>query len=144
LTVLDSFAVIAFLRDEPARPQVATLLQRKDARLTAVGVAEVFDHLLRVVKVDEEQAALDLAEIGLLEAVPVEGGLGLAAGRLRARRYHRARSVLSLADCVAAEAARALSEPLATSDPHLLEVCHAERIQVIALPASDGSTWTAT
>ena len=142
MTVLDSFAVIAYLRDEPAAPAVATLLRRRDARLTALGLAEVLDHLVRVGRVDEEQAALDLAELGLLEAMNVDAKLGLAAGRLRARHYHRSRRAVSIADCVAAEAARAASDRLATADPHLLDVCQAERIGVLVLPASDGSRWS--
>ena len=142
MTVLDSFAVIAYLRDEPAASDVEALLRRKDARLTAFGVAEVLDHLIRVMKIDEEEAALDLAELGLLDGLSVDAELGLAAGRLRARYYHRTRCAVSLADCVAAEVARALLEQLATSDPHLLDVCGAEAIRAVVLPASNGSMWT--
>lgn len=143
MTILDSFAVIAYLRDEPAASDVATLLRRGDAHLTAFGVAEVVDHLVRVIRVDEEEAALDLAELGLLEGLSVGAAVGLAAGRLRARHYHRTRRAVSLADCVAAETARSRSERLATADPHLLDACHTEGIRVVVLPASDGSRWTA-
>jgi predicted nucleic acid-binding protein len=142
LTILDSFAVIAYLRNEPAASGVERLLRRGDAQLTALGIAEVFDQLVRVLAVDEEQAALDLAEVGLLDGLSVDAGLGLAAGRLRARHYHRTRCGVSVADCVAAEAARARSEQLATSDPHLLDVCQAEGVKVVVLPRSDGSMWT--
>ena len=54
--------------------------------MTAVGVTEVFDHLVRIVGIDEEDAALDLGQLGLLEAILVDGTAGAAAGRLRARR----------------------------------------------------------
>ena len=47
-----------------------------------------------------------------------------------------------MADCVAAEVARSIGRPLATSDPHLLDVCHAEKIALMALPGTDGATWT--
>src|SRR4051794_34736787 len=53
VTILDAYAVIAFLRDEPAADEVRPLLDNGDARLTTVGVAEVLDHLLRLAKVDE-------------------------------------------------------------------------------------------
>ena len=141
MTVLDAYAVIAYLRDEPAAPKVAKLLRSGETSLTAVGLGEVFDQLARVAGVDEEGLALDLAELGLLEASVVEATVGASAGRLRARYYHRTRCPISMADCVAAETARALARPLATSDPHLLDVCHAERIEVIVLPGSDGSSW---
>jgi hypothetical protein len=43
-----------------------------------------------------------------------------------------------MADCIAAETARATHRPLATADPDLLDVCLAERIEIIPLPGSDG------
>jgi len=42
------------------------------------------------------------------------------------------------ADCIAAQTARSKAEPLATSDPHLLDLCHAEGIATVVLPGSDG------
>ena len=142
MTVLDAHAVIAFLRGEPAAEHVQPLLEAGDSVLTAVGLAEVLDHLVRLYGADEEDAALDLAQLGLLEAVAVDGAAGAGAGRLRARYYHRTRCAVSMADCVAAETARRTATPLATSDPHLLDVCHADGIDVHPLPASDGSSWT--
>jgi PIN domain nuclease of toxin-antitoxin system len=144
VTILDAYAVIGFLRDEPAAEHVRPLLEHGDAALTAVGLAEVLDHLVRLAKADEDDAALDLAQLGLLDPVPVDAALGSAAGRLRARRYHRTRCAVSMADCIAAETARASGRPLTTADPHLLDLCGAEGIPTIPLPASDGTTWTPT
>lgn len=144
MTVLDAYAVIALLRAEPAAAAVEATLTHGDAVLTAVGVGEVVDHLIRLAGADEEEAALDLAQLGLLDGVVVTAQLGGAAGRLRARHYHRTRCAVSMADCVAAESARTLGEALATSDPHLLDVCHAEGIDYIVLPESDGSVWSAS
>lgn len=141
MTVLDAYAVLAFLRAEPAATEVKALLKRGEAALTALGVGEVLDHLVRIVGADEEDATLDLAQLGLLDGVPVSPDLGAAAGRLRGRRYHRSRSAVSMADCIAAEAARSRNEPLATSDPHLLDLCHGEDIARLVLPKSDGSIW---
>ncbi|HET9059709.1 MAG TPA: PIN domain-containing protein [Acidimicrobiales bacterium] len=140
MTVLDAYAVIAFLRAEPAAGEVRGLLGT-DAQLTSVGVAEVLDHLVRVVGADEEEATLDLAQLGLLDGTAVDSGVGAEAGRLRARRYHRARCAVSMADCIAAQTARSIGEPLATSDPHLLDLCYAEGIPTVVLPGSDGSRW---
>lgn len=144
MTVLDSYAVIAYLRGEAAAEEVRGLVDAGDAVLTAVGVAEVVDHLVRLAGADEEEAALDLAELDLLDGIAVEPEIGLQAGRLRARHYHRTRRPLSMADCVLAASAQARDEAAATSDPHLLNMCNAEGIAVIVLPASDGSRWVPT
>lgn len=113
-----------------------------DATLTAVGLGEVLDHLVRLAGVDEEEAALDLAELGLLDAVAVDAAMGAASGRLRARYYHRSRCAVSMADGVAAAIARARNDVLVSSDPHLLDVCARESIGVVVLPGSDGKRWT--
>lgn len=141
VTVLDAYAVIAFLQDEPAADDVRALLEAGDGALTTVGLAEVLDHLVRLAGADEDDAVLDLAQLGLLDAVPVHAGTGNAAGYLRSRHYHRTRCPISMADCIAAESARAIRRPLATADPDLLDVCQTKRIEVIALPGSDGTTW---
>jgi len=142
MTVLDAFAVVALLRGEPAAPEVRPLLDRGDAVLTAVGLAEVIDHLVRVVGASDEEAALDVAQLGLTDALAVDADLGLRAGLLRSQHYHRTQRAVSLADCVAAEAARTLGTGLATADPHLLDLCRDERIASIPLPDAGGSRWS--
>ena len=141
LTVLDAYAVLAYLKGESSAAEVRPLLRASDASLSAVGVAEVLDHLVRVAGADEEDAALDLAQLGLLDGIPVDSTIGAAAGLLRARYYHRTKCPVSLADCVAAEVARARRETLATADPPLLDVCHAEGVATTVLTASNGSRW---
>lgn len=143
MTVLDAYAVLAFLKGESAAEEVERLIRAGGTALTALGVAEVLDHLIRVAGADEEDATLDLAQLGLETAIPVDETTAAAAGRSRARNYHPSRCPVSLADCVAAEAARANLRPLATFDPPLLDLCHNEHIPMIVLPGSDGSTWSA-
>ncbi|MCW2526088.1 MAG: hypothetical protein JWM76_948 [Pseudonocardiales bacterium] len=142
MTVLDAYAVIAYLRNEPAADEVLPLLAAGDAALTAVGLAEVLDHLVRLAGAEADDAVLDLAQLGLLDATPIDAPAGNAAGRLRARHYHRTRCPISMADCVAAETARATGRSLATANPGLLDVCHEEQIAVIPLSASNGTTWS--
>ncbi len=144
MTILDAYAVLAYLKDEAAAPDVRALLDESDSSLTALGVAEVIDHLVRIVGTNDESATLDLAELAILDGIPVDSVTGVAAGLLRALHYHRTRCAVSLADCVAAEIARSREQPLATSDPHLLDVCHAEGIAVTVLPGSDGTWWMPT
>ena len=137
MIVLDAYAVLALLKDEPAAVDVAALLQwEDDVALTAVGVAEVVDHLVRLGGADPEEAALDVAQLGLTEGLPVDGASGLRAGLLRAGHYHRRNRAVSMADCIAAEAARSSGGRLATADPHLLALCDDEGIGVIPLPGS--------
>jgi PIN domain nuclease of toxin-antitoxin system len=141
--ILDAYAVLALLKGEPAAGLVSTLLSEDGgARLTAVGVAEVVDHLIRLVGTSEDEAALDIAQLGLTDALPVDASMAAAAGALRARTYHRRHCAVSLADCVAAEAARIWEVALVSADPHLLDLCRDEGIDHIALPDSAGRIWS--
>jgi predicted nucleic acid-binding protein len=137
MTVLDACAVIAYLRGEPSATEVADLL-RGPAILTSVNAAEVRDQMVRVFDADPDSLEADLALLchaGLtVQAVTHE--LGMQAGRIRARRYHREHASVSLADCVAASAALASDSPLATSDPALADILRAEGGKIH--PLSDG------
>ncbi|MGH9244487.1 MAG: PIN domain-containing protein [Acidimicrobiales bacterium] len=142
MTVLDAYAVLALLKGEPAAWHVPQLLDAADCGLTALGVAEVVDHLVRIAGATDEDAALDLAQLGLAAPDPVDAELALQAGLLRARHYDRQSRAVSLADCVAAEIARSLNSAVATSGPHLLDLCRDEGIGVAPLPDSHGVIWS--
>jgi predicted nucleic acid-binding protein len=139
VTVLDAYAVIAYLRGEPSAAEVADLL-RGPSVLTSVNAAEVRDQMVRVFNADPDGLEADLALLchaGLtVQAVTHE--LGMDAGRIRSRRYHRERAAVSLADCVAAAAALAIGCALATCDPALAEVLRSEGGKVHPLPDSSG------
>ncbi len=139
MTVLDAYAVIAYLRGEPSAGEVAELL-REPTHLTAVNAAEVCDQMVRVFGSDSDAVEGDLALLchAGMNLLPVSPELAIDAGRIRARRYHRERSAISLADCVAAAAALACGQPLATSDPALATVLRAEGGKVHPLPDSKG------
>lgn len=142
MIVLDAYAVIALLKGEAAADQVAQLLAgEEETTLTALGVAEVVDHLIRLAGAEEDDAVLDLAQLDLDSPSPVDASLGVRAGLLRARHYHRKNRTVTLADCVAAETARRPRWSLATADPHLLDLCREEGIVSIPLPDSSGQTW---
>lgn len=141
--IFDASAVLALLKGEPAAASVQRLLEAgQAAALTAVGVAEVLDHLVRLEGATEEDAALDVAQLGLAEAIPVDAGLATCSGLLRARHYHPSTRAVSLADCVAAEVARAEGSALVTADPRLLELCRDEGIETVVLPDSRGRRWS--
>jgi PIN domain nuclease of toxin-antitoxin system len=141
VTVLDAFAVIALFRGEPASAQVQALIEAGGSALTTLGVAEVVDHLVRVVGAGEEDAVLDMAQLGLDDPIELDEGTAIQGALLRARHYNRKTCQVSLEDCVVAGVARARHTAAATSDPHLLGLCRDERIAVIALPDSSGKVW---
>jgi PIN domain nuclease of toxin-antitoxin system len=90
MIILDSFAVLALLKDEPAAGQVQLLVEsEEEAALSVLGVSEVLDHLVRLAGADEEEAVLDLAQHGLADSSPLNVGIAMKAGLLRARHYHR-------------------------------------------------------
>lgn len=139
MTVLDAYAVIAFLRGEDSADEVAAIL-RGPAVLATVNAVEVVDQLVRVWGRNGDDVEGDLAllsEVGL-RMQPLDAELGLAAGRLRARAYHRERCAVSLADCVAAVTAIRLGDPLATSDRALAWALRSAGGEVHGLPDSRG------
>jgi ribonuclease VapC len=139
MTVLDAYAVIAFLRDENAADEVAALL-RAPTLLPTVNQAEVLDQLVRVYGRDADDVEADLAllsETGMAVA-PRDASSAVLAGRLRARHYHRERCAVSLADCVAAATALRAEQPLATADPALAAVVRAEAGEILGLPDRRG------
>jgi uncharacterized protein with PIN domain len=133
--LLDAFALIALLADEPAAGDVEALLRGGDAAMTAVNLAEALDVLQRVQRIPRER----LEEITLplvgerMTLVAIDEQIARDAADIRARHYHRTRAPLSLADCILL-AATGESDVLATGDGPLLQVAEAERVSVRQLP----------
>jgi len=140
LTVLDAYAVLAYLRAEPCADEVAALL-REPTILTAVNAAEVLDQLVRVYRRDPDDVHADLALLANagMEIAAVGADVGLLAGRLRAKHYHREKTAVSLADCIAAATALTSQRSLATSDAALASVVRAEGGHVHGLADSNGT-----
>ncbi len=114
--VLDSFALLAFLRGEPGEDQVAGLLEKAAARdlpllMTEVNYAEVKHTVIRKDGPDRwEEIARELPTLPIAFR-PVDRPLAdLAAGL-------KARFKLSLADACAAALARESKAELVTGDP---------------------------
>jgi PIN domain nuclease of toxin-antitoxin system len=139
VTILDAFAVLAFLRNESCADDVAELL-RSPTAMTAVNVTEVVDQLVRVFGYGSDDAHANLALLAHagMEIVAVTADLGLSAGELRAKHYQRQRSAISLADCTAAATALAMQRPLATADPALATMVRAEGGRIHSLAGSTG------
>jgi PIN domain nuclease of toxin-antitoxin system len=139
VTVLDAYAVLAYLRAEPCADEVAALL-RTPTVLTSANAAEVLDHLVRIYGRDPDDVHADIALLDNagMELLAVTPDHGLAAGRLRARHYHRASCAVSLADCTAAAVALSLGAPVATADPALAALVRREGGRIHALADSKG------
>ncbi len=135
MTVLDAYAVIAYLRGETAADGVMGLL-RTPTTLSAANAAEVMDQLIRIDGNDPDDVEIRIATLIVdgMRIAPVTDVLGRAVGALRAKHYNKKTCSISLADCFAAATAIAEGTPLATSDPHLLDVMKAEKASVVRLP----------
>lgn len=110
------------------------------AWISAINLGEVIDVMTRIFGrgYQETMDALVLLESGGLRIADVNADLGIDAGRLHAKHYHRTSSPLSMADCVALATALMLREPMATADPPLAAAAHAEGLTVVGLPDSEG------
>lgn len=137
MTILDAYAVVGFLVEEPVAGEVEDLLP--EGTFSAANAAEVVDRLVRLHSLTADDVEAELAALaeGGLRIVEVGPAIGLSAGKLRAR-HHRERRPVSLADCLAAATALARKEPLATADPSLAALVREEGGTVIALPDSAG------
>jgi ribonuclease VapC len=115
-TVLDSYALIAYFRGEPAGVQVKELLQKagkadKPVHMTEVNYAEAQYMILRKDGAEAwSQVAKTLAALPI-EFHPADRGLADLAADLKARFR------LSLADAFAAALAKQQKADLVTGDP---------------------------
>jgi PIN domain nuclease of toxin-antitoxin system len=135
-TVLDAYALIAFVLDEPAAPDVEALLRRGPTGLTSVNYAEVLDRLVRGRGMPHGEVTSVIGPLldERVERIDTDFRLASAAGLLRARHYHRVRCPLSLPDCVCLAAA--LGGRLATADGSMLRTAGVEGIETVPLPAT--------
>jgi PIN domain nuclease of toxin-antitoxin system len=137
-TVLDAYALIAFLLDEPAAPDVERLLRAGDTAITSINYGEALDRLVRGRNMPPELVRPTLASLleARVEQIDVDFRLASAATLLRAAHYHRTQRPLSLADCICLTAARR-GDRVATADAPMLETADAEGIATVPL-ASPG------
>jgi predicted nucleic acid-binding protein len=133
--LLDAFALIALLAGEPAADEVEALLRGGDAMITAVNLAEALDVLQRIQGIPRERLEeLTRALVGeRMTLVSIDERIARDAADIRARRYHRTRAPISLADCILL-AATGKADALATADGPLIRVAKAENVQVKRLP----------
>jgi len=123
IKVLDSWALVAFLLDEPAAEEVEKLLVRASDEklrllLCVINWAEVYYSIARAESESvAEQKMKELATLGI-ELVPVSEDLSLVREAARLKARHR----MSYADCFAAALAKTRNAELVTGDPEFKQV----------------------
>ena len=130
--VLDAFAVLAFLREEPGEPGVSKLLRdgaagEAEIYLCVINLAEVLYRLER----ERGEADAEIARAALTQELPLE--LVDADLDLSVRAAHlKAPHPISIADGYAAALAERLDATLVTGDPDFHRV--EDRIAIEWLP----------
>jgi PIN domain nuclease of toxin-antitoxin system len=138
--LLDAYALIAFLAEEPAAEEVGQLISTGGAVVAAPNLAEAADRLGRIhgIAVQRTRAAVESLEQSTdLRVQATERAHAWRAAELRVKHYHRTRRPLSLGDCLLLAMTRE-EDRVATADPHVLATADEERIKWIALEDSQG------
>ena len=119
--LLDTFAVLAWLQDEPSASAVELILQ--DAKsdgaellMTLINLGELYYILRSSLSAIETRALLDMILDLPVRAIPVSEDLVWEAAEIKAR------NPLSYADCFAVAAARREGAALVTGDPEFKRV----------------------
>lgn len=135
MTLLDAYAIVAFLVGGPAAKTVRALLREGDAGVATANLAEALDVSQRVhgLPVGRAVEVLEPLFEGGLAALPLDLPAARRAAQIRAAHYHRSSRPISLADAVLIATCRS-GDRLATADPDVLAVADAEQIQTIELP----------
>jgi predicted nucleic acid-binding protein len=124
--VLDSFALLAFFRDEAGSTAVEKLLRAADRgevvlSISSVNMGEVIYRTIREFGPERGDEVIALMQTYALQVIDVNEGLAVAAARIKGS--HR----ISYADCIAAALAQRLGVPLVTGDTDF------KRIQGLAI-----------
>jgi uncharacterized protein with PIN domain len=141
VTLLDAYALVALVADEPAAAEVESILRAGETRIVAINLAEAIDIAQRVhgISSEEVRAAVEPLLLGnvLSVAVSDEPQVWLAA-EIRTKHYDRRAAALSMADCLLLAHGVTDGGPIATADPVVASVASALRIEVVRLRDSSG------
>lgn len=135
MTLLDAYALVAFLAGGPAAEQVRNLLRSGEAAVATANLAEALDVTERLygLPIGRTFEYLEPLLESAIAPIPLDVNTARRAAALRARHYHRARCRISLADAILLASAGP-SDRIATSDPDVLAVAELEGTVIVALP----------
>jgi predicted nucleic acid-binding protein len=137
VTLLDAYALVAFLADEPAAEQVESLLRTGDTTILVVNLAEAIDVTRRVHRFAAEEVRRCVEPLvlgGKLAVVASAESDGWRAAEIRATHHRRKRRPLSLADCFLLAHAEVGGGAIATPDQHVQAVARDLGVDVVQLP----------
>lgn len=137
MTLLDAYALIAFLVGGPAATEVRGILREGQAAIASTNLAESLDVSRRVhgLPIGSAMEIIEPLLEGPLTAIALDLPTARRAAEIRSRHYHRSKCPISLADAVLLATARP-GDRLATADPDVLAVAPREEIEPLALPLS--------
>ena len=121
VVVLDSWATIAYLEDEPSAERVADIIadaheEEIPLLMSVVNAGEVWYIIARESSVPDADASINqLRDLGI-EFVDADWNLAKDAG------YFKSKNKMSFADCFAAALAKQRKAHLATGDPEFKQV----------------------
>ncbi len=141
MTLLDAYAVVALVVDEPAAEEVEVLLRDGGCRVVTPNLAEAIDISQRVHNVPAAgvRAAIEpLLVAGVISAAVPHVPEAWRAAELRLEHYDKKTCALSMADCLLLAQAIRDDEEIATADPPLAQAARADGVGIIALPDTQG------
>jgi uncharacterized protein with PIN domain len=138
--VLDAYALVALIVDEPAAEIVESILRSGDAAMTSVNLGEAIDVSCRVHGFDEDAVRAIVEPLMLGRHLSVrepDDASAFRAAHFRIAHYDRRVCPISIADCFLLAAAGP-GDRVATADPAVAAVARAETITLLSLPDSTG------
>lgn len=135
MTLLDAYALIAYVIGGPAQEKVKAILREGKTAVATANLVEIFDVAERVhgLPVPRASEVIEGLFAGSLSVVHLDEHLARRAAELRVEYYHRVRSPLSLADVILIASA-STGDRIATADPDVLETAAALGIETVPLP----------
>lgn len=135
MTLLDAYALIAYVVGGPAQEKVKAILREGKTAVATANLVEIFDVAERVhgLSVSRSSETIEDLFAGSLSVVHLDEHLARRAGELRVEHYHRSRSPLSLADVILIASARD-GDRIATADPDVLATANGLGIETVELP----------
>ncbi len=131
-TVLDAYALIALLHDEPAASDVERLIASRDASMSTVNLAEAGQWMLRHATTTSSELR-ELVGSLPISLIPYTHEHAWRSAELRMSHYRKRDSAVSLADCCLVAVATP-ADRVATADPAVLRMAEAEGIATVELP----------
>jgi PIN domain nuclease of toxin-antitoxin system len=131
LVVLDSWALLAYLKDEPGAGQIEEVWLSEGAAVSSVNLGEAL--YMRIRERGEKAASDDIEKIRKRSKV-----IGPDWALVRSAARVKAGGGLSYADAFCVATALRLKAPLWTGDPEIVELAQSLQCEVVDLRVSDG------